>query len=147
MSTTNTSASTNTGGGNNVSTSTEDCVDAQVRKDVVVFLRDLADKLESNSLSPEATAQISEFFMKFNFVKALFSDMEDTPESTDESPEQDVLKFMSLGWYVYNHLLPRVKGNGGNGSGEEEDESSGSDEDREDQEVDGDREEHKEASS
>lgn len=81
----------------------EDRVDAQVRKDVVNFLRDLANKLETDSLNPEETTQISEFFMKFQFVQSLFNDME------DGSSDQDIMKFMSLGWYVYSHLIPRTR--------------------------------------
>lgn len=88
-----------------VSSPGETSVDKKVRQDVVKFLRDLADKLEHDDLSPEACLRISEFFMKYNFINAIFDDTEDTNTSTDES---DILKFMSLGWYVYTQLIPRA---------------------------------------
>ncbi len=96
----------------------EDFIDSRVRKDVAIFLRDLADKLETGSLSSSDTAQISEFFMKFNFLKkiAVSSGEQSIPKETesgeseesDEEESDDILKFMSLGWYVYTHLIPRL---------------------------------------
>ncbi len=88
-----------------------DCIDSKVRHDVAIFLRDLADKLETNSLSESDSTQISEFFMKFNFLKHLDTEVEESTESTGEEHDMngDILKFMSLGWYVYSHLIPRLK--------------------------------------
>lgn len=94
-----------------------DCIDSKVRHDVAIFLRDLADKLETNSLSESDSTQISEFFMKFNFLKHLDMENEEVTEGTegtDSAGEEhdmntDILKFMSLGWYVYSHLIPRLK--------------------------------------
>lgn len=83
-------------------------IDDKVRKDVVKFLRDLATRLESDTLSPEASLQISEFYMKYNFINDLFENIQTL--ETGKVSNNDILKFMSLGWYVYNHLLPHDKG-------------------------------------
>jgi hypothetical protein len=81
-----------------------DVIDEKVKEDVIKFLRELADKLENNDLTPEASLQISEFFMKFKFV----NDALNTIESLEESPHSnDMMKFMSLGWYVYTQLLQK----------------------------------------
>lgn len=76
----------------------EDAIDKDVKKKVVTFLRELADKLEADQLSNDATLHISQFFMKFCFIDAL-SKGDDTPES------EEMVKFLSLGWYIYNFLM------------------------------------------
>ena len=68
----------------------------KTKENVVIFLRDLATKLENNELSDETALKITEFFMKFNFIDSMFASEENA----------DVLKFLSLGWYVYTHLIP-----------------------------------------
>jgi len=61
------------------------------------FLRYLADSLEKNTLSPEQTQRIGEFFMSYLFAEEVKNDV--------EPPEDDFKKFVVLGWYVYKQIL------------------------------------------
>ena len=96
--------------------------DEKMRQDIVIFLRKMADKLEKDDLSAEATSEISEFFMRFLFMESLNgkeysnekdsnekdsredSNQKDSNEKENEENQDDMLKFLSLGWYIYTHL-------------------------------------------
>jgi len=65
-----------------------------VKQELVPFLRDLANSLEENKLNNTQLLQISEFFMSFSFKK-----------DQGEYSSEELIKFLSLGWYIYTHLL------------------------------------------
>lgn len=58
-----------------------------------IFLRNLASSIEDNSLNEEKLKLVSEFFISYQFYEASKED------------DLDFMKFMTLGWYVYQHLL------------------------------------------
>jgi len=58
------------------------------------FLRKLADDLDGQQLSPEETQRVGEFYAAWTFHS--------TPENPDET---DLMKFFTMGWYVYRQLL------------------------------------------
>lgn len=60
-------------------------------KELIPFLRNLANSIEENKLSPEQLQSVGEFFVSYN----------DT-EVTDD--DFDVIKFIVLGWYIYQML-------------------------------------------
>ena len=64
------------------------------KKELIPFLRDLANSLEENKLDNVQLLQISEFFMAFVFKK-----------DQGEYSSEELIKFLSLGWYIYTHLL------------------------------------------
>ena len=94
-------------------------IDQRIKNEIVKFLRNLADRLESNSLPNSEALQISEFFMKFKFVNSLFDDIkkrinecnecdqEEESNECDNEENEEMYKFLSLGWYVYKYLLPQ----------------------------------------
>jgi len=61
------------------------------------FLRALADKIDNNQLTPEQSKMVGEFFMSYLFK-------EDT-----ELLDDDLTKFLVLGWYIYTHILANVE--------------------------------------
>ena len=65
---------------------------------LVSFLRNLADSIEKEELLPEQVQKIGEFYMSYE--KEIY-------DSGDNSTEDsmDVVKFLTLGWYIYTHLL------------------------------------------
>lgn len=79
-----------------------DHIDRLIQLNIVKFLRELADKLENNDLGEDAKKHITEFFMRFNFVSKLFEKID-----PDNPSEDEVLKFLSLGWYVYTQLIEK----------------------------------------
>ena len=64
------------------------------KKELVPFLRNLANSLEENTLDNIQLLQISEFFMSFSFKK-----------DQGEYSSEELIKFLSLGWYIYTNLL------------------------------------------
>ena len=62
---------------------------------LIVFLRGLADGMESGTLSGEQIGRIGEFFMAYCMKE----------DENQEKDEQDFMKFLTVGWYIYNCLL------------------------------------------
>ena len=81
-------------------------IEQKVKDDIAGFLRDLADKMEKNSLPPVAVRQISELFMKFHFFNSLLDNIDENTDENVNDESEEMVKFLSLGWYVYKHLLP-----------------------------------------
>lgn len=65
---------------------------------LVSFLRTLADSIEKEELLPEQVQKIGEFYMSYE--KEIY---DSGNNSTEDS--MDVVKFLTLGWYMYTHLL------------------------------------------
>ena len=64
---------------------------------LVPFLRNLADSIEKEQLLPEQIQKIGEFYMSYKLT---------TEDSEGVAPESmDVVKFLTLGWYMYTHIL------------------------------------------
>jgi len=61
---------------------------------LVPFLRELATSIETDSLDNYQLKSVSEFFMAWNFQK-----------DKGEYSSEELIKFLSLGWYIYTHLL------------------------------------------
>ena len=62
------------------------------------FLKSLTKSLEKNELDDTKISRISEFFMSYNF--------QDQTNEEEEFQDEELVKFLSLGWYVYTHLIP-----------------------------------------
>lgn len=63
------------------------------------FLRQLADSIENNQLSPDQTHQIGEFYMSY---KIRNQSEENNSEINDPS---EFIKFLTLGMYIYRFVL------------------------------------------
>jgi hypothetical protein len=70
-------------------------------KQLVPFLRNLADSVESNTISPEKLQYIGEFYMSCKFFD------ENKTQETENDDSIDIVKFITLGWYMYKVLLSK----------------------------------------
>jgi len=69
-------------------------------QEIITYLNSLVGKLENEEIDPEEQQTISEFYMLCKFKKE-FSQLK------DEYKQEDLVKFMVLGWYFYCVLLPK----------------------------------------
>jgi len=60
---------------------------------LIQFLEKLVTSIKEGSLSLEELKSISEFYMMYTF-----SDIK------NDVSEKDLLKFLSLGWYIYKNI-------------------------------------------
>ena len=68
-----------------------------MEKELPQFLRNLADRIESNTLSEEDLRKVSELY-----ISSLFRD------KIGNTSQYDYMKFLVLGWYVYNQTEASV---------------------------------------
>lgn len=74
--------------------------------ELIPFLRKLADAIENKELAPVQLQSIGEFFMSYQFQEQACKDAEDTAVSEEYNfSQKELIKFVSLGWYVYQVLL------------------------------------------
>ena len=77
---------------------------------LVPFLRELADSIESAQIHQEQLKRVGEFFMSYKFQEELINnDEEKDPEK--EYEDMDIIKFITLGWWIYQHLSDEEKDN------------------------------------
>jgi hypothetical protein len=74
------------------------CIDSN--KQLVLFLRELSTSIESNKLSSNQLRLTGEFFMNYKFNNEI-----DKEESLGDMGDMDVVRFLSLGWYMYKVIL------------------------------------------
>lgn len=67
---------------------------------LIPFLRELADSIEKDELSPELLKCVGNFYMSYKF-----HDQRNGNENTDEDEDFNAAKFITLGWYIYNVIL------------------------------------------
>lgn len=63
------------------------------------FLRQLADSIDSDKLSPEQMQQVGEFYMSYKVRN------ENTETVTEELEAMDFIRFLTLGLYIYKFIL------------------------------------------
>lgn len=61
---------------------------------LVLFFRNLADSIEKEELSEKQMSFIGEFYMSYQFQNEL-----------ENIKEEDFIKFLVLGWYIYTIVL------------------------------------------
>lgn len=74
-------------------------------KNLVPFLRELANSIENNKLSLNQLQHIGEFFMEYKFHE--HNELDESKQ--DEFESSDVIKFLTLGWYIYRVMLDKQK--------------------------------------
>lgn len=70
--------------------------------ELILFLRNLSDLIERKELLPSQLKSVSDFFLSYTFKEQNLVDESNFEENFDK---QDLIKFVSLGWYVYQILL------------------------------------------
>ena len=64
------------------------------KKNLILFLQKLIDGMKNNTLDDNSIKQISEFYMSWQFK-----------EDQGEYTREELIKYLSLGWYIYTNLL------------------------------------------
>ena len=59
------------------------------------FMRSVADNLEKGQIPPEKLETIADFFVTY------------TSEPTQDQIENDMIKYLTMGWYVYSNIKPQ----------------------------------------
>jgi len=62
---------------------------------LVLFLQHLANSIQNNTISPEHLQLTGEFFMSFEMSQQ---------ETNTPCDTMDVIKFITMGWYIYSIL-------------------------------------------
>jgi hypothetical protein len=71
---------------------------------IITFLRKLADSMESTKLPPDQLKCIGDFYMSYKFHEQRNGNTKNEDED-DEIEDMDIVKFLTLGWYVYKVIL------------------------------------------
>jgi hypothetical protein len=69
-------------------------------QELIEYLNQMVGKLENEDIDPEEQQNISEFYMLCKF-KREFSQLK------EEFKQEDLVKFLVLGWYFYCVLAPK----------------------------------------
>ena len=77
-------------------------------QNIINFLKNLVSDLENDLLSDENKKQVSEFVISYKFNLEVQSNMKNKPvilnyKLTDEFTDQEIIKYVSLGWFIYNN--------------------------------------------
>jgi hypothetical protein len=76
---------------------------------LVPFLRELADSLESKKLEKDQLKCIGEFFMSYKFYEKRNGWKEEEEDEDEDEEEFDVVKFITMGWWIYTQILKDEK--------------------------------------
>ena len=72
---------------------------------LIPFLRNLADSIEKRQLIPKQLERIGEFFMSYQFQEQAIKDNDTSTPPAPQFSQQDLLKFITLGWWIYCIML------------------------------------------
>lgn len=64
------------------------------------FLRSLADKIDSETIQEHELLNVTDFFVRQQVI---------TRDNPDEITDDDMMKFLFLGYYIYRHLIPSMR--------------------------------------
>lgn len=71
---------------------------------LIPFLRDLANSVEKNQLNSDQLENIGDFFMSYQFQEQARKDNDETIPQVMQYSNTDLVKFVAMGWYVYQVL-------------------------------------------
>ena len=74
------------------------------RADISVFLERLIDQYKSQQLTEEQEMRITEFYIKECYLKES-AEPNDSVSSIDSN--DDSFKYLTMGWYIYEHLIKK----------------------------------------
>jgi len=77
---------------------------------ITSFLRNLANDIEEQSLSNLQLQRVGEFYMSYLFAEQVLDDRKKGERKSRKRRDNmhsndDFAKFISLGYYVYNHIV------------------------------------------
>ena len=72
---------------------------------LITFLRDLTLSLENKKLCSRQLQRVGEFFMSYQFQEQAMQDKDESSPEPVKFSHAELIKFLSLGWYVYQVIL------------------------------------------
>lgn len=72
------------------------------KQEMIEYLTKMVGKLENEDMDDEEQQTVSEFYMLCKFKK-------EYSQLKEEFRQEDLVKFLVLGWYFYCVLLPKEK--------------------------------------
>jgi len=87
-----------------------DSINYTTNEDLTTFLRQLATDIEQSAILDYQLQSIGEFYMSHTLKNEIYeinkNDELDNKEHTDDEFDPDeVMKFVTLGWWIYTHIL------------------------------------------
>jgi len=74
--------------------------------DLSLFLRNIADMLDSNSLNNKELQLVGEFYMSYKFQNNIVNNFDNIDnEELENIKDSDFIKYLILGWYIYCVIL------------------------------------------
>ena len=70
-------------------------LEQKTNNNLVLFLQNLANSIQDNTISKEHLQMVGEFFMSFEMSQQ---------ETNTPCDTMDVIKFITMGWYIYSIL-------------------------------------------
>lgn len=64
-----------------------------LEEDLINFMETVIDKLKNKTLTEIELKHVSEFYIAFKFI-----------DIKNELSDQELIKFLSLGWYIYKNI-------------------------------------------
>ena len=74
-------------------------MNSETKQNLILFFKNMADDIENDKLTEKELRSSSEFYMSY-----LVQNEIDNDQNIHVS-EKDLIKFLFLGWYIYNILL------------------------------------------
>ena len=71
---------------------------------LIPFLKKLTNDIENNELSPYQLREVSEFYMSYQFYNRA-NNLSTSSTPSHDITQEDITKFVVLGWYCYCVLL------------------------------------------
>ena len=72
---------------------------------LINFLKNIVISIENNEILPEQLRSVGEFFMDWQFQKQNMIDNDLNSSISNDFSQKEILKFVTLGWYIYNCIL------------------------------------------
>ena len=84
--------------------SNDDLISREQNRQLVPFLRKLADSIERDALLPRQLREVGEFFMKYQFNLDRVEEG-DASDDEDEFSKDEITRFLIMGWWIYRRIL------------------------------------------
>jgi hypothetical protein len=76
---------------------------------LALFLRDLADSIDSKKLQQEELKCVGEFYMNYKMNEEISKESKSNEESNFD--DMDIIRFLTMGWYIYTQLINKDNNN------------------------------------
>ena len=78
---------------------------SNVDKNLIIFFIELADSVENLKLNKNQLKSLGEFYISYKYKESNNLHSEEIEDETDiENNEMDIVKFLTLGWWIYTQM-------------------------------------------